>query len=134
VPVAPAGRDRLTPTPVSAPLPPSGVSAPATPAGGRPIGQVRHWDEEMYTVQGGDNFLDLSRKFYGTEFYARALYDYNYTHHQTTQRLKQTGKLQVGETIFIPEKGYMEQNHGRPPAAAPAASPVAPIATGGTGQ
>jgi hypothetical protein len=128
------GRDRLTPTPAAAPSPPPpALSAPAAPAGGRTIGQVRRWDEEMYTVQANDNFLDLSRKFYGSDFYARALFDYIYAHPQVSQRFKQTSKLQVGETIFIPEKGYMEQNHGRPPAATPAASPAAPIATTGSG-
>jgi nucleoid-associated protein YgaU len=109
------------------------LSAPASPAGGRAIGQVRRWDEETYTVQTGDTFIDLSRKFYGSEFYARALFDYIYAHPQVSQRFKQTSKLQVGEKIFIPEKGYMEQSYGRPPAAAPASNPAAPIATTGVG-
>jgi hypothetical protein len=126
--------DRLTPTPSAAPSPPpAALSAPASPAGGRTIGQVRRWDEEAYKVQPNDNFLDLSRRFYGSEFYARALFDYIYAHPQVSQRFKQTSKLQVGETIFIPEKGYMERSYGRPPAAAPASNPAAPIATTGVG-
>src|SRR5262249_21507748 len=68
VPAPPTGSDRLTPTPSAVPSPPPfALSTPAGPAGGRTVGQVRRWDEETYTVQPNDNFLDLSRKFYGTE-------------------------------------------------------------------
>jgi hypothetical protein len=108
------------------------LSAPAAPTGGRPASQVSHWEEAFYVVAGGDNFVDLSQKFFGTPAYAQALFDYNYAHPQTTDRFKQQRQLQVGEKIFVPEKAYMERTYGRPQAAAPASSAPAPIATGGS--
>jgi hypothetical protein len=107
------------------------LAAPATQPGGAPGGKVSHWEESFYVVQGGDNFVDLSQKFFGSPAYAQALFDYNYTHPQTTERFKQQRQLQVGEKIFVPEKAYMERTYGRPAAAPAAPSPNAPIATGG---
>jgi hypothetical protein len=129
--------DRLTPTPAPVaastppPPPPPALTAPAAGPGGRPAGQVSHWEEAFYVIQGGDNFVDLSQKFFGTGSYAQALFDYNYAHPQTTDRFKQQRQLQVGEKIFVPEKAYMERIYGRPTTAPAATSPAAPIATGG---
>jgi hypothetical protein len=81
-------------------------------------------------VQSGDSFVRLSVKYFGTEVYAKGLYDYNKAHPLVTD-FKQRAQLQVGDKIYIPEKAQMERLYGRP-TTAPAGNSAGTIATSGS--
>lgn len=104
------------------------------PAASRPAAtgpRVESYDEESYHVQPGDSYRGISRTFYNTDRYEKALALFNRAHPQASEGARQDPPmLQAGQMVFIPPIRILEREYGAeavPPAPiAPAAVPAAP--------
>jgi hypothetical protein len=115
--------------PIAVPMPPS-ASTDTAP-------HVESYDEEMYRCQaddvvGPDPFAVLSKRYYQSEKYARALALYNRNHPQVGDGIRSDPPVaRVGDAVFIPPLRILEARYANAiPASTPAAAPAAP--QGGT--
>ncbi len=58
---------------------------------------------QIYSVQNGDTFYSLSKRFYGTSKYANKLFEYN------KHLVKKPENLKVGMKLKIPDKSVLEK-------------------------
>jgi hypothetical protein len=116
--------------PPSAPLP----SAPDKPASPQLVSSgpsVTVYDEQDYSCRPGDTWEGISKQFYMTDRYAKALQRHNQNHARASDRIKDNGQLAAGERIFVPQSYVLERRYADAivPAAAPASTttPPAPL-------
>ncbi len=95
------------------PLPALGTpAAPVPPVAGAAavIPQVESYDEETYTCKPNDTFRTISRDFYQTERYERALWLFNRNHPLATEGVRQDPPLlQSGQPVYIPPIRILER-------------------------
>jgi hypothetical protein len=111
--------------PIAVPTPPA-VAADTTP-------HVDSYDEEMYRCQpddvaGADPFTVLSKRYYQSDKYARALALYNRSHPQVGDGIRGDPPVaHAGDAVFIPPLRILESRYANtiPANTAPAASPPA---------
>lgn len=86
------------------------------------------FDEYEYVCKQNDSFESISKQFFMSENYAKALQRYNQNHARTSDQMQKTGKLTAGEKIFIPQTGILEQRYADaiPKPSSPAAPPIPP--------
>lgn len=83
------------------------------------------YDEQEYSCRPGDSWEGISKNFYMTERYAKALQRHNQNHARASERIKDNGQLATGERIFVPQAYVLEQRYADAipvPAAAPAST------------
>jgi hypothetical protein len=99
-PVTPSAPANSAPTP----------GAPMLPTGNKGLPPVtNHTEETRYTQPGDTSFDELSRKYYGTPSYGRALLEYNRRHVLAKTNLMQDPPLlQPNQPIYYPDKGILE--------------------------
>jgi nucleoid-associated protein YgaU len=112
-------------TSVSAPLAvPVPSASPQSSSGG--ILQVESYDESTYTCKANDTFPTISREWYHTDQYERALLLFNRNHPLASDALRQgSPALQAGQPLYIPPARILEKYYGAP---ALDTAPVAPLA------
>jgi hypothetical protein len=133
-PPAASGPVGVRPAPLPLPVPPSSplASAPEKPVAPQVISygpSVTVYDEQDYSCRPGDTWEKISKQFYMTERYAKALQRHNQNHARASDRIKDNGQLAPGERIFVPQSYVLEHRYADVipiPAAAPAstATPV----------
>jgi hypothetical protein len=124
--------------PPSAPL----ASAPEKPAPLSPQpastgASVTVYDEQEYASKNGDTWEEISKRFYMTDRYAKALARHNQNHARASARVRDTGQLAPGERVFVPQAYVLEERYADAiprPTAAPAstATPATFMSPGGT--
>jgi len=83
---------------------------------------VTVYDEQDYSCRPGDTWEGISKQFYMTDRYAKALQRHNQNHARDSDRIN-SGQLAAGERIFVPQSYVLEQRYADAipvPAAAPA--------------
>ncbi len=133
-------------TPATEPPPKQADSAAGSP-------QVRNYDMKTHHVQPGETSLaDISKRYYQTDKYGRALLMFNRGFPMAGDNLQQEApRLQPGQAVFIPPREILESSFpnalgdGRPtttspvtvrpptPLSTPATPPAAQAAPLGTG-
>jgi hypothetical protein len=85
---------------------------------------VTVYDEQEYSCRPGDTWEAISKQFYMTDRYAKALQRHNQNHARASDRIKDNGQLAAGERIFVPQAYVLEQRYADAivPAAAPAST------------
>jgi hypothetical protein len=99
------------PVPPSSPLtatpdrsgPPPLAATPDTPRQASTGASVTVYDEQDYSCRAGDTWEQLSKQFYMTDRYAKALQRHNQNHARASERMKDNGQLAQGERIFVPQ-------------------------------
>lgn len=130
-PPAASGPVGVNPAPLPLPvMPPSSPLASASdkplapqPASNRP--SVTVYDEQDYSCRPGDTWEGVSKQFYMTDRYAKALQRHNQNHARASERMKDSGQLAAGERIFVPQSYVLEERYADAivkPAAAPAST------------
>ena len=132
--------------------PPKADSPPiAVPAVGAPspystiTPQVDSYDEETYVCKSNDTFLSISRQYYQTEKYERALLLFNRNHPRATDAIRQDPPvLRDGQPVYIPPLRVLERQYASViPDHIPLPPPVPPLSSstpgyaapaGGTGD
>jgi hypothetical protein len=121
----------VKPAPFPLPTPPASSPlaseqekpAPPQPANNAPSVMVYY--EQDYACQPGDTWEAISKRFYMTDRYAKALQRHNQNHARASERMKDTGQLAAGERIFVPQSYILDERHADAvvkPSAAPAAA------------
>lgn len=119
----------VKPAPFPLPTPPL-ASASDKPASPRPASNgpsVTVYDEQDYSCRRGDTWQGISKHFYMTDRYAKALQRHNQNHARASERMRDTGQLAPGERIFVPQAYVLEERYADivpKPAAAPASTTV----------
>lgn len=83
------------------------------------------YDEQDYSCRAGDTWEQLSKQFYMTDRYAKALQRHNQNHARASERMKDNGQLAQGERIFVPQAYVLAERYADAipkPAAAPAST------------
>lgn len=88
------------------------------------------YDEQDYSCKSGETWEEISKRFYMTDRYAKALQRHNQNHARASERLRDSGQLAPGERIFVPQAYVLEERYAdaipKPTTApAPATMPVA---------
>jgi hypothetical protein len=138
----------VKPAPLPFPVPPPSsplASAPERPTPPPPQVQpastapsVTVYDEQEYSCKPGDSWEAISKNFYMTDRYAKALARHNQNHARASGRIRDTGQLAPGERVFVPQAYVLEDRYAdaipRPTAAPPStAMPATFVApSGGT--
>lgn len=101
------------------------------PTGNKALPPVTsHADETRYTQPGDTSFDELSRKYYGTPNYGRALLEYNRKHPLAKTNLMQDPPLlQPNQPIYYPDKGILEIKYNHLIQSGTAAAPVSVLPT-----
>src|SRR5579884_1925622 len=121
------------PVPPSSPLagtpdrsgPPPLAATPDTPRQASTGASVTVYDEQDYRCRAGDTWEQLSKQFYMTDRYAKALQRHNQLHARASERIKDTGQLAQGDRIFVPQSYVLEERYAdaiAKPTAAPAST------------
>jgi hypothetical protein len=98
-------------------------SAPARPASNG--ASVTVYDEQDYSCRPGDTWEEISKHFYMTDRYAKALQRHNQLHARASERMKDSGQVAQGERVFVPQAYVLEERYAdaiAKPAAAPAST------------
>jgi nucleoid-associated protein YgaU len=105
IPITPA----VSPSAPGNPAPTPGIGLPVA-IGNKVLPPVtNHSEETRYTQPGDTSFDELSRKYYGTPAYGRALLEYNRNHPLAKTGLFQNPPvLQANQPIYYPDKGILE--------------------------
>lgn len=86
------------------------------------------YDEQDYSCQSGDTWQAISKHFYMTEMYAKALQRHNQNHARASERMRDTGQPALGERIFVPQSHILEVRYAdaipKPAATTPATMPA----------
>jgi len=123
--------------------PPRADSPPiAVPAVGAPspysvvTPQVDSYDEETYVCKPSDTFLSISRQYYQTEKYERALLLFNRNHPRATDAIRQDPPvLGDGQAVYIPPLRVLERQYASViPDHIPLPPPVPPLASSTNGS
>jgi hypothetical protein len=77
-------------------------------------------------VQTGDTFKELSKRYYSSENYDKALEQYNRNHGEANDAMQREGTLVAGEKVFIPSKIYLEKHYRSLIAGLPSEPPAVP--------
>jgi LysM domain len=137
VPVMPASSQQPQ-TMLPAALPAAGTAAPLAPVGAataatappirlpeslpaRPLApspapppvttQVISYEEVRHTLASGETFESLSKEFYNTDSYAKALQMWNQNHPRASDAMARDGSIVAGDKIFIPPAAQLEQHY-----------------------
>jgi hypothetical protein len=73
--------------------------------------EVVSYEEVRHTVEPADTFQSLSKDFYNSDAYARALQMWNQTHPRANDAMARDGTLVPGQKIFIPPAAQLEQHY-----------------------
>ncbi len=136
-----SGAAGVMPAPLPLPVPPSSPLAatadrsgppplavtPDTPRQASTGASVTVYDEQDYSCRAGDTWEQLSKQFYMTDRYAKALQRHNQNHARASDRIRDTGQLAAGERIFVPQAYVLEDRYAdaiAKPTAAPASTTV----------
>jgi hypothetical protein len=118
--------------------PPKADSPPiAVPAVGGPspytvvTPQVDSYDEETYVCKPNDTFLSISRQYYQSEKYERALLLFNRNHPRATDAIRQDPPVvRDGQPVYIPPLRVLERQYASViPDHIPLPPPVPPLAS-----
>jgi LysM repeat protein len=143
---------KTTPIPPPPPPPSPPITGPMTPAQAdsssgaflRPIDSARDTaparpvaapaQVEMSTylpvkIQTGDTFKELSKRYYSSDKYDKALEQYNRNHGEASDAMQQEGTLVPGEKAFVPSKTYLEKHYRSAIPDLPAETPATPMPT-----
>ena len=95
------------------------------------------YDEQDYSCRGGDTWEEISKRFYMTDRYAKALQRHNQNHARASEQMARTGQLTPGERVFVPQAYILEERYAdaipRPtPAPASPTTPAAFVAPNGS--
>ncbi len=88
--------------------------APEMPTPARPASNgasVTVYDEQDYSVRAGDTWEQISKQFYMTDRYAKALQRHNQLHARASERMKDSGQVAQGERIFVPQAYVLEDRY-----------------------
>ena len=126
-PPAATGPVGVKPAPLPFPVPPpsSPLAAASDKPAPPPASSVTVYDEQDYSCRPGDSWEAISKQFYLTDRYAKALQRHNQNHARASERMKDTGQIAAGERIFVPQAYVLEQRYGDAivkPAPAPAST------------
>jgi hypothetical protein len=122
--------------------PPKADSPPiAVPAVGGPspyavvTPQVDSYDEETYVCKPNDTFLSISRQYYQSEKYERALLLFNRNHPRATDAIRQDPPVvRDGQAVYIPPLRVLERQYASViPDHIPLPPPVPPLASAAPG-
>ncbi len=93
--------------------------------------QVDSYDEETYVCKSNDTFLSISRQYYQTEKYERALLLFNRNHPRATDAIRQDPPvLRDGQPVYIPPLRVLERQYASViPDHIPLPPPVPPLAS-----
>lgn len=83
------------------------------------------YDEQDYSCQGGDTWEGISKRFYMTDRYAKALQRHNQNHARASEQMARTGQPAPGERIFVPQAYVLEERYAdavSKPATAPSSA------------
>lgn len=69
------------------------------------------YDEQDYSCQPGDTWEEVSKRFYMTDRYAKALQRHNQNHARASDRMKDSGQIAAGERIFVPQSHVLEERY-----------------------
>jgi hypothetical protein len=75
--------------------------------------QVVSYEEVRRAVRAGDNYESLSKEYYNSEGYAKALQLWNQNHPRASDVMARDGSLVPGEKIFIPPAAQLEQHYAQ---------------------
>jgi hypothetical protein len=114
----------------TASVPPLSIPS-ATVRGAQP--DVVSYTEENYSAGPGDSFQSISRKMYGTDAYARALYLFNRSHPLADDSLLDSEALRAKQTVYIPPADILNSRYAHEIPDAPAVGKPA-VSVGSTSQ
>lgn len=69
------------------------------------------YDEQDYSCRPGDTWEAVSKQFYLTDRYAKALQRHNQNHARASDRMRDSGQLAAGERIFVPQSYILEERY-----------------------
>jgi len=69
------------------------------------------YEEQEYSCGNGDTWEAISKHFYMTDRYAKALQRHNQNHARASDRMRDTGQLAPGERIFVPQAYVLEERY-----------------------
>jgi hypothetical protein len=108
-PLPPVGAPAAAETPRIAVPMPGAVSAVADAL----VPQVESYDEETYQAHPGDTLAKISKAYYNTEKYERALLLFNRNHPQAADTFRQDAPtLKPGDPVYIPPLRILEKQYG----------------------
>jgi hypothetical protein len=73
---------------------------------------VQVFDEYEYTCKPGDSFASISKQYLLSDKYAKALQRHNMNHARASEQMHDTGKINPGEKIYIPQAYVLENRYG----------------------
>jgi hypothetical protein len=93
--------------------------------------QVDSYDEETYVCKPSDTFLSISRQYYQSEKYERALLLFNRNHPRATDAIRQDPPVvRDGQAVYIPPLRVLERQYASViPDHIPLPPPVPPLAS-----
>jgi hypothetical protein len=98
----------VVPAPVIIPA----VAAPTSPSDGVRQAGVESYDEVTYVCRPNDTFRTISKLFFQTEKYERALALFNRAHPLAIDALRQNPPLlRPGDSVYIPEQRILDKNY-----------------------
>jgi hypothetical protein len=119
--------------------PPPLAATPEMPAPARPANNaasVMVYDEQDYSCRPGDSWEQISKQFYMTDRYAKALQRHNQLHARASERMKDSGQAAQGERIFVPQAYVLEERYAdtipKPMAAPASTTPATFVAPSGS--
>lgn len=144
-----SGSVGVMPAPLPLPTPPSSplgsgsdkpVASAGTQAPPQPVSKgpsVTVYDEQDYSCQSGDSWGEISKHFYQTDQYAKALQRHNQNHARASDQMMRTGQIAPGERVFIPQAYILEERYAdaiTKPAVTPASTtiPASSVIPGGS--
>jgi nucleoid-associated protein YgaU len=97
--------------------------------------QVDSYDEETYVCKPNDTFLSISRQYYQSEKYERALLLFNRNHPRATDAIRQDPPvMRDGQPVYIPPLRVLERQYASViPDHIPLPPPVPPLASAAPG-
>jgi LysM repeat protein len=92
-------------------LPEAMPAKPLAPAAQPVTTQVISYEEMRHTLAPGETYESLSKQFYNSDAYAKALQMWNQNHPRASDAMARDGSIVPGEKLFVPPVEQLEQHY-----------------------